>query len=123
MARGAAEIYTLSFSIPDLIRREVKLNEKGNSISGSKQVIDLDFFLAGKCPVPPKQDRRCPCLPAGRKGHNMNEISFARILLATLCPGSPAVPPRPNGVGGELHFGSTFWPIHPCNPSDAATLP
>ena len=31
MPRGAAEIYTLSFSIPDLIRREVKLNEKDDS--------------------------------------------------------------------------------------------
>jgi hypothetical protein len=31
MPREAAEIYTLSFSIPDLIRREVKLNEKGDS--------------------------------------------------------------------------------------------
>jgi hypothetical protein len=28
MPRGAAKIYTLSFSIPDLIRREVKLNAK-----------------------------------------------------------------------------------------------
>jgi hypothetical protein len=31
MATGAAEIYTLSFSIPDLIRREMKLNEKDDS--------------------------------------------------------------------------------------------
>jgi hypothetical protein len=31
MPRGVAEIYTLSFSIPDLIRREVKLNEKDDS--------------------------------------------------------------------------------------------
>ncbi len=32
-------------------------------------------LLAGKCPVPPKRDRRV-------KGHNINEISF---------PGSPAL--------------------------------
>jgi len=31
MPGGAAEIYTLSFSIPDLIRREVKLDEKDDS--------------------------------------------------------------------------------------------
>jgi hypothetical protein len=35
MPRDDAEIYTLTFSIPDLIRREVKLNEKDDSISGS----------------------------------------------------------------------------------------
>jgi hypothetical protein len=35
MPRDAAEIYTLTFSIPDLIRREVELNEKDASISGS----------------------------------------------------------------------------------------
>jgi hypothetical protein len=35
MPRDAAEIYTLTFSIPDLIRREVELNEKDDSISGS----------------------------------------------------------------------------------------
>ncbi len=48
-------------------------------------------FLTGTCLIPPKRDRRGPCLPAGRKGHNMNEISFARILLAAACPGSPAL--------------------------------
>jgi hypothetical protein len=35
MPRDAAEIYTLTSSIRDLIRREVKLNEKDDSISGS----------------------------------------------------------------------------------------
>jgi hypothetical protein len=38
-------------------------------------------------------DRIVPCKPrlvGGVKGHNMNEISFARILLATACPGGPA---------------------------------
>jgi hypothetical protein len=29
--RGAAKIYTLSFSIRDLVRREVKLNEEEDS--------------------------------------------------------------------------------------------
>jgi hypothetical protein len=55
-------------------------------------------------------DRNVPCKPrlvggvpacrqalnlawyrAGRKGHHTNEISFARILLATACPGGPAL--------------------------------
>jgi len=35
-------------------------------------------LLTGKRPVPPKRDRRGPCLPVGRKGHNQNEISFPR---------------------------------------------
>jgi hypothetical protein len=48
-------------------------------------------LLAGKCPVPPKPDRRGPCLPAGRKGHNENDISYARFRLATTCPGSPGL--------------------------------
>ncbi len=26
--------------------------------------------LNGQCPVPPKRDRRDPCLPAGSKGHS-----------------------------------------------------
>jgi len=43
------------------------------------------LHLVGTCPVPPKRDN-------GAKGHNMNETSFARILLATACPGSPAMP-------------------------------
>jgi hypothetical protein len=28
---------------------------------------------------------------SGVKGHNMNETSFAHILLATACPGSPSL--------------------------------
>jgi hypothetical protein len=53
----------------------------------------FDFqALADKCPVPPKRDRRGPCLPVGRKGHNKSDISFARIPIATTCPGSPGVP-------------------------------
>jgi hypothetical protein len=43
------------------------------------------LLSAGKCPVPPWQDRRGPCLPAGRKGHNQNDTSF---------PGSPALSAR-----------------------------
>jgi len=60
--------------------------------------------MAGKCPASPalpacrQAGRRGPCLPAGRKGHNMNDISFARIRLATGVPGKP----RP--LGGELHI-------------------
>jgi len=34
---------------------------------------------------------RKPRLVGGVKGHNMNETSFARIWLATACPGSPAL--------------------------------
>jgi hypothetical protein len=34
--------------------------------------------MTGKCPVPPKRDRRGPCLPAGRKGHDQSEISLPR---------------------------------------------
>jgi len=41
------------------------------------------------CPVPPRRDRRGPCLPAGRKGHNHK----------TLFPSREARP-----VAGELHF-------------------
>ena len=33
---------------------------------------------------------RKPRLVGEVKGHTMNEISFARLLLATTCPGSPA---------------------------------
>jgi hypothetical protein len=44
-----------------------------------------------RAPSRQKRDRRGPCLPADRKGHNMNEISLARILLATACLGSPAL--------------------------------
>jgi hypothetical protein len=32
-----------------------------------------------------------PRLLGGVTGHNYNEISLARILLATACPGSPAL--------------------------------
>jgi hypothetical protein len=66
--------------------------------------------LTGTYPVPPKRDRRGPCLPAGRKGYNMNETSMARIRLATACPGSPfdilramSFAERPRPVSGELH--------------------
>ena len=58
--------------------------------------------LAGTCPFPPKQDRRGPCLPAGRKGHNTKE---------TASPGSPfdilravSSVERPRPAGGEIHF-------------------
>ena len=47
---------------------------------------------------------RKPRLVGGVKGHNMNEISFARFRLATTCPEAPPCLPRPNGVGGELHL-------------------
>jgi len=30
-------------------------------------------------------------VPRGVKGHKQNEISFAHILLATACPGSPSL--------------------------------
>ena len=33
-----------------------------------------------------------PCLIGEVKGHNMNKISFDRILFATACLGSPGVP-------------------------------
>jgi len=45
---------------------------------------------------------RKPHLVGGVKGHNMNEISFARILLATACPGSPAL------WAGELQIWDLF---------------
>jgi len=35
---------------------------------------------------------RQPRPVGGVKGHNMNETSFAPLLLATACPGIPAVP-------------------------------
>ena len=45
----------------------------------------------------------CPAntvLQSGAQGHNKNEATFARILLATACPRSPAL------YGGELHLTS-----------------
>ena len=41
-----------------------------------------------------KVDRQVPRKPrllGGVKGHNINGISLAHILLATACPGSPAL--------------------------------
>jgi len=43
--------------------------------------------LTGTCPVPLWRNAWGPCLPAGRKGHNTNNITLS----------------RPNGMAGELH--------------------
>ena len=48
------------------------------------------FSLTGKCPASPTLPA-CGRQAGGVKGHNTNEISLARILLATACPGSPAL--------------------------------
>ena len=62
----------------------------------------LTCRLTSKCPVPPKRDRRGPCLPAGRKG----TIKTIFPLLASLPPlrarEAPACLSRPDGVAGEL---------------------
>jgi hypothetical protein len=54
------------------ILKEVRMGASGRSV-----------------PRPPKRDRRGPCLPAGRKGRNMDEISFVHILFATGVSGKP----------------------------------
>lgn len=46
MPKDVAEIYTLTFSIPDLIRREEKLNEKDDSISGLITLVAFVFPLS-----------------------------------------------------------------------------
>jgi hypothetical protein len=49
------------------------------------------LFYAGPVSVIGRNVPRKPRPVGGVKGHNMNETSFARILLATACPGSPAL--------------------------------
>jgi len=49
-----------------------------------RTLVLLAEELTGKVP-------RKPRLVGGVMGHNMNDISLARILFATTCPGSPVL--------------------------------
>jgi hypothetical protein len=48
--------------------------------------------LTGKCPASPALSA-CGRQAGGVKGHDQNDISFARFPLATTCPGSPGLWP------------------------------
>ena len=84
---------------------ELHVNSKGNwktllenrfrenGLEVSRETFDTFFPLSTeavvasgylvwpkRAPSRQKQDRRGPCLPAGRKGHNMNETSSSGSL-------------------------------------------
>jgi hypothetical protein len=66
------------------------LTEENDGSERGKRLFPGDCFDRN-VPVPPKQDRRVKSIRPDHGGHKMNETSFARILLATVCPGSPAL--------------------------------
>jgi hypothetical protein len=82
-----------------------KMSNFKTQSSKEVQISNIKCFykkiLAEMCPVPPKRDRRGPCLPAGRKGRNMNEISSS---------GSPAVP-APSLTGWARSFTLNYFDI------------
>jgi hypothetical protein len=60
-------------------------------------------MVTGTCPVPPKRDRRGPCLPAGPEpsmvqGRQEGAQQYERNLLFR----------KPRPVGGELHSSYSF---------------
>jgi hypothetical protein len=57
-----------------------KTLKRPSPLSTEAAVASRYLVWPKRAPSRQKQDRRGPCLPAGRKGHNMNETSSSGSL-------------------------------------------